>query len=143
MSPRFALINKSRDSAEQVGRYLPANYYLAQDTPDGYLVAGSDNAGWTMDGYVLPRLLSGLIGGHEITQDKATELGFTPEPRVVSNEEGLFWSNDQGWVDLASATVFGRHEVPGLNLPLSAMSQWVDMDQARKIESQRLQQEIG
>lgn len=30
------------------------------------LVEGRDDHGWTLDGYVLPRLASGLHPGHEI-----------------------------------------------------------------------------
>jgi hypothetical protein len=49
--------------------YLPGNYEagLVRDwndpTGDGYLVkvVGIDNAGWTLDGYVVPRLASGNI----------------------------------------------------------------------------------
>jgi hypothetical protein len=31
------------------------------------IIAGTDYAGWTLDGYVLPRLASGLMFGEEVT----------------------------------------------------------------------------
>jgi hypothetical protein len=57
--------------AEQVGQYLPSNYRVVETlTPDSHsekvLVAGIDKSGWTLDGYVLPRLASGLMFGKEI-----------------------------------------------------------------------------
>jgi hypothetical protein len=53
------------DSIAQVAAYLPANYRVAEASWNtGTLrvrIAGRDDAGWTLDGYVLPRLASGLI----------------------------------------------------------------------------------
>jgi len=49
---------------ETVRSYLPANY-PAQQTPDGVLISGQDSHGWTLDGYVIPRLASGLIVAEE------------------------------------------------------------------------------
>ena len=53
----------------QIQNYLPHNYE-AYYTPDEYgayiLIEGYDNAGWTLDGYVIPRLSSGLIYAKEI-----------------------------------------------------------------------------
>jgi len=55
-----------------VDRYLPGNYELAAEVHDAdgepfALVRGEDCAGWTLDGYVIPRLASGLIWAHEIS----------------------------------------------------------------------------
>ena len=142
MAPRFALASKG-DSAEQVERYLPNNYYIAAETPEGFLLAGTDAFGWTMKDFVIPRLQSGSIGVREITAEQALVLGFTPEERVITNEEALFWSNADGWVDLASATRFGRHEIHGLDLPQSAMTKWVDLAEAQKIETYRQSLELA
>jgi len=49
---------------ETVRSYLPANY-TAMQTPDGVLISGQDSHGWTLDGYVIPRLASGLIVAEE------------------------------------------------------------------------------
>ena len=141
MAPRFALIDSKRDSVEQVVPYLSSNYYLAKELPEGLLIAGSDTAGWTLDDYILPRLKSGLIIAHEITEEEALALGFQPEDWVITNEEALFWSNIDGWGDLASATRFGRHEMPGLTLPQSSFSQWIPIDKAPRIEARRQAQE--
>jgi hypothetical protein len=56
-------------SLELVERYLPSNYTAYEfDGPDGteIRVRGHDNAGWTLDGYVIPRLASGLIAAQEV-----------------------------------------------------------------------------
>ena len=54
--------------AETVARYLPRNYTVnSTDIGTGaVLISGTDNAGWTLDGYVLPRLASGMYFGREI-----------------------------------------------------------------------------
>jgi hypothetical protein len=48
-------------------RYLPPNYRTVNRIGDHWYIEGEDNAGWTLDGYVLPRLGSGLIFGEEVT----------------------------------------------------------------------------
>lgn len=68
---RYALIYAR---ANQVEPYLPDNYSVAGETltpsvPTGRwatVIEGRDNAGWTLDDYVLPRLASGLYFGEEI-----------------------------------------------------------------------------
>ena len=45
--------------------YMPANYRVVEHQHSLYLV-GSDVAGWTLDGYVLPRLGSGSIFATEV-----------------------------------------------------------------------------
>ena len=72
---RRAVIVNARD-ARQVTAYLPDNYrvicstgYGADGMPldrPGLLIEGADVAGWTLDGYVLPRLASGLMYGAEV-----------------------------------------------------------------------------
>jgi hypothetical protein len=63
MLMRAAHINASADT---VGAYLPANYRCAATDAAGTYIVGVDSAGWTLDGYVLPRLASGLYFGREI-----------------------------------------------------------------------------
>jgi hypothetical protein len=61
---RYAIIFGDRD---RVAQYLPANYAVVDhDLDDSCIIEGRDDAGWTLDGYVLPRLASGLIFGEEI-----------------------------------------------------------------------------
>jgi hypothetical protein len=53
------------DKLETVRRYLPANYEADSDG-GSIFIHGTDNAGWTLDGYVIPRLASGLYFAREI-----------------------------------------------------------------------------
>jgi hypothetical protein len=50
-----------------VRAYLPSNYTARQDESGATLIEGTDNAGWTLDGYVIPRLASGMIFATEVT----------------------------------------------------------------------------
>jgi hypothetical protein len=70
---RYALVAGNR---EMIANYLPDNYRVREVVDDifdspahpvaGVVVEGEDHAGWTLDGYVLPRLASGLYAGREI-----------------------------------------------------------------------------
>lgn len=57
--------------AEVVAKYLPRGYRVdgqRESHDDGHpvvFISGVDDAGWTLDGYVLPRLASGMIWAHE------------------------------------------------------------------------------
>jgi hypothetical protein len=63
-------------AATRIEAYLPDNYLVIgeadwegdQDAYAGHyiVIAGRDTAGWTLDGYVIPRLGSGLISAVEI-----------------------------------------------------------------------------
>lgn len=68
---RFAVVSGARRVAE-VEAYLPGNYNVLESRFVGtrlfVLISGSDEAGWTMDGYVAPRLASGLMGCEEIRE---------------------------------------------------------------------------
>lgn len=49
-------------SLNQLSDYLPANYWIDFARDDGTaIIRGHDKAGWTAEGYVIPRLNSGLI----------------------------------------------------------------------------------
>lgn len=66
---RAAVIRSS--DAQAVAAYLPANYsvvgrVVVEGNPVSVIIAGTDEAGWTLDDYVLPRLASGLHFGHEV-----------------------------------------------------------------------------
>ena len=55
----------------KVRAYLPSNY-TARRIPVGFtdyaiLIEGCDDHGWTLEGYVIPRLASGLIVATEVT----------------------------------------------------------------------------
>ncbi len=65
--------------ADTIAQYLPKNYRVAStDDSDGSLstlVVGTDDHGWTLDGYVLPRLGSALLAGEDIT-DQFTQASW-------------------------------------------------------------------
>lgn len=64
---RYAVIEgHGHDTLETVRRYLPSNYEADSDGADIF-IHGTDNAGWTLDGYVIPRLASGLYFAKEVT----------------------------------------------------------------------------
>lgn len=83
---RYAIVKNARDR-EQLEAYLPNNYkvvyeylgssYFEDDerrvergreggTALSFIIKGEDDHGWTLDGYVIPRLGSGLIWAREI-----------------------------------------------------------------------------
>jgi len=69
---RYARINRGPDGtvedADRVAAYLPSNYSVVGVFADQVIIAGNDNAGWTLEDYVLPRLASGLYFGVELTE---------------------------------------------------------------------------
>ena len=62
---RRAIVTDDRTTLETVGRYLPSNYE-ARKVESVITIEGRDLAGWTLDGYVIPRLASGLIPAMEV-----------------------------------------------------------------------------
>lgn len=73
MTYRIAKVNGMTDLA-RVNAYLPDNYG-AVEVMDSILIVGYDSAGWTLDGYVVPRLASGLIWAEEVTPIPTTVGG--------------------------------------------------------------------
>jgi hypothetical protein len=60
---------------ERVARYLPSNYEVLDSDVvgsqcDSVLIGGRDSAGWTMEGYVIPRLASGGMFATEEADDQ-------------------------------------------------------------------------
>ena len=53
-------------TSEAAARYLPANYQVTGEDDEWVYFAGHNNSGWTMSGYVLPRLASGLFWAEEV-----------------------------------------------------------------------------
>lgn len=67
---RYAIV-RNAVTRERAAAYLPGNYEVIHEVGRGdaspvFVIAGRDNAGWTLDDYVIPRYLSGLIGCEEI-----------------------------------------------------------------------------
>jgi hypothetical protein len=64
---RFARVVGGAKDLETIRGYLPSNYVAEKaigDRPD-VIIIGKDDHGWTLDGYVIPRLASGLIVAEE------------------------------------------------------------------------------
>lgn len=75
---RFALVSSPMIDVARVERFLPSNYtaVAVNDKREpplqlAVLIAGEDNFGWTLDGYVIPRLASGMIHAHELIRQEA------------------------------------------------------------------------
>ena len=71
---RTAVLFGGGITAERVEAYLPTGYRVVDadvvgTTGDSVIIEGDDHAGWTLDGYVLPRLASGGIFGWELKED--------------------------------------------------------------------------
>jgi len=64
-----------------IERYLPRNYTVTQEESGHLLIEGTDDHGWTLDGYVLPRLASGLHWFEEVTETH--KRGLDTRDRVV------------------------------------------------------------
>jgi len=58
---RIHVVKSLLADRETVERYLPENYRVMADQGEHLVVEGHDSHGWTAEGYVLPRLASGLI----------------------------------------------------------------------------------
>lgn len=66
---RRAVVVNGIARIDTIRRYLPSNYYAREGAGidnRNVIIYGSDNAGWTLDGYVIPRLASGLIYAREV-----------------------------------------------------------------------------
>ena len=73
------------ERTEVLERYLPDNYRVVSE-PEPYdetwLIAGEDVAGWTLDGYVIPRLRSGNMGARELFEWFEITTWFEDEPQT-------------------------------------------------------------
>jgi hypothetical protein len=57
---------KGETDLERVAAFMPSNYSCFPNHAGEIFIVGFDEAGWTLDGYVIPRLASGLIIAEEI-----------------------------------------------------------------------------
>lgn len=71
---RWAVVQGMDCNMRIVTSYLPNNYsVMGLADQGGVLIAGEDVAGWTLDGYVRPRLSTGLMSCTEISQPEGME----------------------------------------------------------------------
>jgi hypothetical protein len=64
-------------TAAEVAALLPSNYRVTGDVKSWVIVQGIDNAGWTAEGYVIPRLGSSMLHGvieHSLQERLKEEL---------------------------------------------------------------------
>ena len=74
---RFAVVSQQwffkpgrdgpKSKLQQVQDYLPFNYNV-HNLGGAIIISGFDSHGWTLDGYVIPRLSSGLIPARELLE---------------------------------------------------------------------------
>jgi hypothetical protein len=98
---RYAMATISCDR-DKVEAYMPGNYRViwTGEHPDyadrgwkAAVIAGKDSAGWTLDGYVIPRLASGMIAATEIDLSHPI-MKLVPDPprfrrgQIVADPEG-------------------------------------------------------
>ena len=70
---RYAVVQGARDESV-VEAYLPDNYIIVRELPlpSGWmLMAGEDDRGWTLDGYVAPRMRQWGMAVEEIDAEHA------------------------------------------------------------------------
>ena len=57
------------DMLDRIRALLPENYKVAYNSlTEQFMITGHDVAGWTLEDYVIPRLVSGLVCAEEITE---------------------------------------------------------------------------
>jgi hypothetical protein len=100
---RYALVSLVGTTAVQIAAYLPANYELRGFVPhdpeaDGtdpryvgpcVLIEGRDSHGWTLDGYVIPRLQSGMHVIREIDLSHPAMKQIAERPSSVPEDAKL------------------------------------------------------
>ena len=64
MKTRFAIVRSDKPA---IAAYLPSNYRVTRVEDGVTHIEGEDRLGWTLDGYVIPRLGSGMFGCSEVT----------------------------------------------------------------------------
>ena len=68
---RRAVVFGAGVTPDRVAAYLPSAYHIVEHDVvgrdgDSVIIEGTDQAGWTLDDYIIPRLASGLMSATEI-----------------------------------------------------------------------------
>ena len=71
---RHAVVKDGHDKLLVIRAYLPSNYTADSDGKSVF-IHGIDVAGWTLDGYVIPRLASGLYFAREVVPVESLTAG--------------------------------------------------------------------
>lgn len=84
------MIGNPADDATELARrveaYLPRGWQVRHDDTGAVYVTGRDRAGWTLDGYVLPRLASGGMYGAEVEDAESIRRHVERENREAQIE---------------------------------------------------------
>lgn len=81
---RYAIVS----DAAMPAAYLPANYAVIRRMDGVTLIGGEDRLGWSLDGYVIPRLRSGLYFAEECGPLAANLLAGQDAETYVSDAIG-------------------------------------------------------
>lgn len=90
---RYALVRGLHADTKTVAAYLPSNYKVIGTFRDEWacgrfddcvVIEGRDNHGWTLDGYVIPRLGSGLMRADEIDLSHPAMKGIDEWPPLLT-----------------------------------------------------------
>jgi hypothetical protein len=109
---RYAIVTGLHADAETVGKYLPSNYRVLGTTPHGVVIQGTDAHGWTFDGYIAPRLGSGLM--------RAVEVDLShPALKEIPEEAPSHPTDFDRWMEAVDAAVealagVSVHDLPDL-----------------------------
>ena len=114
---RYAIIFSD---SPQIDAYMPGNYSVIWrgEYHEAYkltnkvtVIAGEDNAGWTLDDYVLPRLASGMYYGEEIDLSHPV-MKLVPDSTVtcIYCDQVITQASDGAWEDSSGACGCGTDE---------------------------------
>jgi len=60
------------EKSEEIAEYLPPRYKVTEVRDGKTYIEGEDFLGWTLDGYIIPRLASGWYACVEITDEEVS-----------------------------------------------------------------------
>jgi hypothetical protein len=93
---RAARLEGKADRLAEIARYLPENYEAITDGAD-VLVFGVDSHGWTLDGYVIPRLASGMLWAKEEHFEVRDLLSLAKRALDITIEDEIVAAIDPEW----------------------------------------------
>lgn len=81
---RFAYV-RGADNEKHLNAYIEGGYEIIGRVDEAFIIAGEDNAGWTLQEYYIPRIgSSGVMGAEEITEDNP----------IYERNQAIIWFED-------------------------------------------------
>ncbi len=81
---RYAYV-RGADNEKHLTAYIEPRYEIIDRIDDNFIIAGEDQAGWTLDEYYIPRIgSSGVMGAEEITEDNP----------IFERNQAIIWFED-------------------------------------------------